>query len=459
MKKKSDIFLEMPCLTDQSRYLRGVDLQKQWFRSADLRYIVQYLQKFIEYNSESFKFLDIQPSIVGYDKNVALCFRSSKYVGAIPLQSPVTGKQIGDFIVTPRFVERDIFEDYVEIIDLLGTDIRPEFIDSLPLASGKRLKPPLYLEAVKFIDTLEKLVLHPWRKFDSIEQISNEPSGQINWTKYINNEYKVENRLKFPTKKNVLNEIHSEYSEIKYVFKICKNEILSANTPLRIKTALYSRLNKLEERLYYHKPKATNKIKIRLSDSVIVKLCKEQANRVLNFNLVDGTAWRIDFSDVFEKFIQYIFKEVAKEIGGRVYSNFKFHYSRALKEYSWYSWQLKHLEPDVIFEREDTLIFIDAKYKSNLYNKYDQSELLKEDHRHDLHQILAYLSFDEAKNKIGFLCYPSEQIELKYTQYENSINNTTNTIFILGVPLNKRSIEEAKKLIIKKLILAPQLSD
>ena len=167
----------------------------------------------------------------------------------------------------------------------------------------------------------------------------------------------------------------------------------------------------------------------------------------MNFNLVDSTAWRVDFSDVFEKFVQYIFKEAAKETGGRVYSNFKFR-SRTSKDYAW---ELKHIEPDAIFQKENLLVFIDAKYKSNLYNKFDQSEILKEEHRRDLHQIMAYSSFSRTDTKYGFLCYPSDQIEIKSIRYRNGINETTMTIIILGVPLRKDSIKETKRLLINEL--------
>jgi len=457
MTKPLDIFCEIPCLTEQTKQLGGFALQKKWFKSADKRIIGQYLQKFIDYNSELFKFLGVQPHIIGSDQNTTLTFRSSGFIGSIPLKASDTGKQIGDFIVMPRFTGRDRFEDYIEILNLLGTEISPEAIDSLPLASGKNFRPPLYLEAVKFIASLEKLIMRPWRKFDNLEKVSNQPIGQINWTKYINNEYKIENRLKFPVRTNILSEFHSEYAEIRYVFDICKSELLSSNTPQRIKNTLRTKLSFLEELLYHHKPKATNNIAIRFSDSPLVKNCKEQANKILNFNLVDSTAWRVDFSDVFEKFIQYIFREAAKEIGGRLYSNFKFQ-SRTSKHYSW---ELKHIEPDAIFQKENVLVFIDAKYKSNLYNKFDQSEILKEDHRHDLHQIMAYSSFSKTDFKFGFLCYPSNQIEIKSIQYKNGINEATNTILILGVPLRKDSINETKRLLTNELnkIVRKQQSD
>jgi hypothetical protein len=447
MIKPLDVFCEISCLTEQSKQLSGIALQKKWFKSADKRIIGQYLQKFIEYNSEQFKFLGVQPFLIGSDQSIAISFRTSGFIGSIPLRASDTGKQIGDFVVMPRFTGKDRFEDYIEILNLLGTEISPEVLDSLPLVSGKNFRPPLYLEVVKFIASLEKLVMKPWRKFDNMEKVSTQPTGQINWTRYIENEYKVENRLKFPTSKNILSEFHSEYSSIRHVFDMCKKEILSSNTPQRIKITLKNKLTFLEEKLYYHKPIQTNKIPIRFSDSPTVKACKEQANRILSFNLVESTAWRVDFSDVFEKFVQHIFREVAKETGGRLYSNFKFQ-SRTSKHYSW---ELKHIEPDAIYQKENFLVFIDAKYKSNLYNKFGQSEILKEDHRHDLHQIMAYSSFSKTDSKFGFLCYPSDQIEVKNIQYKNGINETKITILVLGLPMKKENISGIKRALANEL--------
>ncbi|SHM69626.1 hypothetical protein [Flavobacterium chilense] len=446
MSKLLDVFFEMPCLTEQSKQLSGISLRKKWFKSADKRVIGLSLQKFVEYNLAQFKFLGIQPFVIGIDQNTSLIFRSSGFIGAIPLIAPDTGKQIGDFVVMPRFAGTDRFEDYIEILNLLGTEISPEVIDSLPLASGKNFRPPLYLEAIKFIACLEDLLSKPWCKFDNVEKISNQPNGPINWNKYINNEFKIENRLKFPIRKNILSEFHSEYAEVRYVFDICKGELLSPNTPQRIKNTIRARLNFIEEKLYYHKPKITNNITVKTSDNVIVKSCKEQANRVLSFNITDCTAWRVDFCDVFEKFVQYIFREVAKETGGRLFSNSKFH-SKTSKHYSW---ELKYIEPDAIYQKEDFMVFIDAKYKSNLYNKFSNSETLKDDYRHDLHQIMAYSSFSKTDCKFGFLCYPSDQLEVKTIKYKNTINEVTSMIFVFGIPLQKDCIFEAKRLLIKE---------
>ncbi|MNQ52611.1 hypothetical protein D3C85_666350 [compost metagenome] len=447
MSKPLDVFCEIPCLTEKSIILGGIALQKKWFKSADKRIIGQYLQKFINYNSDSFNFLGVQPFIVGTDQNTSLSFRTSQFIGTIPLRASDTGKQIGDFVVMPRFTGHDRFEDYIEILNLLENEISPQVIDSLPLASGKNFRPPLYLEAAKFIDSLEILIKTPWKKFDNIENISSQPTGQVNWNKYVNKEYKIENRLKFPIRKNILSEFHKEYSEIRYVFDLCKLELLSPNTPQRIRNLVRTRLSIIDEKLYQHKPISTNNIIAKSSDNFNVKNCKERANRILNFNFTDSTAWRVDFSDVFEKFVQYIFKEISKETGAHLFSNYKFHSKTSNR----YSWELNHIEPDSIYQKESYIVYIDAKYKSNLYNKFDKSDNLKEIHRHDLHQIMAYSSFSKTDTKYGFLCYPSDKVEIKKISYKNNINQSTNNIFICGIPLKKGAILDAKKIIMSEL--------
>lgn len=455
MNKSLDVFCEIPCLTEETTPFKGIVLLKKWFPSADKRYLVQHLQKLIDYNSEVFCFLGVTPHVIGSDQRSSIAFRTSQFIGAIPLRSPETGKQIGDFIVTPKYSGRDRYEEYIEILNLLGSEISPETTNSLPLSSGRNFRPPMYLEAIKFILTLEELIKRPWRKFDKIEKNTSEPKGQINWNKYIQTEYKAENKLCFPVSKNILSEFHAEYSQIRYVFDLCKVELLSANTPLKIKLNIKNKLDYLGEKLYEHLPLKTNLLQIRFSDSPAVRYCKIQANRILDFNFTDSTAWRVDFADVFEKFVQSVFKEVAKESGSRLSVNHKLD-GYSLRQYAW---ELSHLEPDAILQKGMATVFIDAKYKSHLYNKYGSSEILKEEHRRDLHQLLAYTSFSKTKTKFGLLCYPSQEIELKEIKYLNSLNQTSSNIKILGLPLNKNSISEAKSLLLNELKLIEELSN
>lgn len=94
--------------------------------------------------------------------------------------------------------------------------------------------------------------------------------------------------------------MHSEYEQLRFVFDLCKDNLLSSNVPQRIRFSFLSRLTFIDDRLYTIKPRITNQLDFRSSDSPIVKACKEQANKILNFHLTDSTAWRVDFSDVLK---------------------------------------------------------------------------------------------------------------------------------------------------------------
>lgn len=204
LNSENNIFCEIPCLTERSSLFQGLDLQKKWFRHADKRRIGDYLLKFVSYNQELLEFLGVTSTIVSFDQNSALSFRTSNYIGTIPLRSPDTGKQIGDFAVTPKFSGNNRYSDYINILNLLKQDIHYEVKGSIPLASNRLFQPPIYYEACKFIDLLDELVKSHWYKFSSIEKSSTTPDGKINWNKYSEKEYKIENRLNFPIIKNIL---------------------------------------------------------------------------------------------------------------------------------------------------------------------------------------------------------------------------------------------------------------
>jgi len=442
------IFAEIACLTELSSPLKGEYLRKNWFKKADKRYLSQYLQKFVEYNRKYFDFLGVSVFIEGVAPNVSLRFRTSEFIGAIPLRSPDTGKQIGDFIVSPRYTSKDRFLDYIKILNLINKSVNAEFKNSIALISGRNFQPPFYYEAVIFIKELTKLVSTKWVKFAQSLEIVNTPTGQVDWKKYILNEYKVENRQKFPIRKNILSEYHKEYGYLKYVFELCKKELLGPKTPEEIKLSIKPKLFFLEEKLQLHKSIFTKNIQIKQSDPILIQNLKKQANKLLQNNFSKSIAWRVDFNDVFEKYVQYLFEQVAKEFGGKFYSNYKIKATSSRK----YDWELKYLEPDGIFKKgEVVIIFVDAKYKSNLLNKYSQSEELKNDFRRDLHQIVGYASFSNQPIKYSILCYPSNITESKKTKFYNPLTNAETIVTLLGVPLDTKKILDVKKLIFEEI--------
>jgi 5-methylcytosine-specific restriction endonuclease McrBC regulatory subunit McrC len=249
--------------------------------------------------------------------------------------------------------------------------------------------------------------------------------------------------------------MHSEYAQLRYAFDLCNKELASAKTPARIKSAFRSRLVNLEKRLYLHKPEPTEEIGLRSSDPPSVAECKTQANRVLRRELADSIAWRVDFNAVFEKFVQHIFKEYARTVGGKLESNPRIRSSSSV----YYGWELRQLEPDAVLRTDNVLAFIDAKYKSHLYNRFEASDSLKEEYRRDLHQVLAYTTFTSTCEKLGIVCYPSTEVLIKTTHFRNPYDDRSNRILIIGIPLKRDIVSEAVMRIGEQLdrLLRPQL--
>ena len=93
-------------------------------------------------------------------------------------------------------------------------------------------------------------------------------------------------------------------------------------------------------------------------------------------------------------------------------------------------------------------IVIDAKYKSHLFNLKSITKELKEEHRKDIHQLLAYTAFTKNKNKVGILCYPYSEEYISELDYVFQFSNTKSKILLLGIPLNKSKLNDLKKFII-----------
>jgi len=448
MNSQENIFLEVPCLTEKSQSISGLFLAKKWFKKADKRYLAEYLQKFIDYNKDSFDFLQVTPKIEGSGTGVSLSFKSDRFIGAIPLRSPDTGKQIGDFVIKPRYTSAtDRFSEYVEVVSLLKAEILPEFKHSIPLLSHNNMKPPLYLEAINFVDLFEKAVKTKWNKFQTIKRIYRYPKYQVDWKEYVEKEFDPAKRLLFPCKDNVLSKFHSEFFELKYVYSIAKKEITSFKTPLSIKYQYRGVLTYLDNALYEFPEKLTNDLQIHPSDPVTIKRVKTQGNKILKRNFEEITSWRIDFSLLFEKYVQFVFNQVSLEIGATQLNNYK------IRRFSHFSppWSLNYLEPDIILMKNNLDIVIDAKYKSHIFNSESASQELKEEHRRDMHQLLAYTTFTKNKNKIGILCYPYSKEYIFKLDYVFQFSNTKSKILLLGIPLKKSKLNDLKKFIINLL--------
>ncbi len=409
------------------------ELAKAW-NLKDKRYGETTLQQFISRNKEALNFLEIN-AVCELDPNRTpqLKLTTSKYVGCIPIISPINGLSIGNIYVGGRFNE-----DISELLSIIGDFIAPKFNEQMEL-NGNYIKAPLFFECQHYIDQYIEAKRYKWRKFDNEERIQHQPSSSTRWDKYIISSANPQKILDYPNKCNILTRIHPEWNELNFVLDLSINEIMSHRTPLRSRQAYLQKIKMLKDSYDKQQLKSVKSIPIHMADPLVIKNLKDTANRVLNNQNSSHYAWRIDFAKFFECYIQYLMTDVARSKGARLSKNPKYHISGNRPD-----WALNFLEPDVIIERNDIQYVIDAKYKAHMYNIRNNGDELKDAFRKDLHQVLAYSAFGKTNRKNVMLIYPSSIFIKRKLVINNSLNSTKCNVYLIGVPMKKTEMESVK---------------
>lgn len=407
------------------------DLMKVW--GTQPRDINASLQKFHVLNSRYLKFLDISSRIIDHNGETKIELTSSKYIGCVPTLSP-RGRFAGNVIVEGRFKE-----DIAELLSMIGESPLLEYDENIKLTCGAVKNPPLYFECLKFIDKYLEAKKYKWRKFESREIVEKVPSASTNWRKYALKSYTPNNRFVYPNQKNILTKDHPEWAELNYVLNLAIEVILSPDTPIRSRLAYIQKIASLQKSYDKNSVRYVKSIQTRMSDPEVIKELKTIGNRILQGESHSNCAWRIDFAEFFERYVQFIMKDISCQKNAKIYCNPKYSI-RGNKP----SWALQYIEPDVVIDKDNAQYIIDAKYKSHMYNLSSASESLKETFRHDFLQVLAYSSFDKKAKKNVLLIYPAGEYKVRSLNVSSSINESSTNAYLVGIPLRKSDFNEVK---------------
>ena len=115
----------------------------------------------------------------------------------------------------------------------------------------------------------------------------------------------------------------------------------------------------------------------------------------------------------FEAWTQSIFRSIAQQTGALVKTGRKRETTHPIQWQPASTGSQRSLIPDIWLEWDGATMIIDAKYKRHweemqFHPWSDVEEQLREDHRHDLLQVLAYANFAQSEKVIVCLVYPCE---------------------------------------------------
>jgi 5-methylcytosine-specific restriction endonuclease McrBC regulatory subunit McrC len=126
---------------------------------------------------------------------------------------------------------------------------------------------------------------------------------------------------------------------------------------------------------------------------------------------LEGIPWTMPMEQFFEAWVETVMRAVSQRTGGLLKVGRRRETVSALAWEPPYVGSQRSLIPDLILEMEEVAVIVDAKYKRHWEELQErgwrgQGDDLREQHRADLLQILAYANLVSTKEVVCCLVYP-----------------------------------------------------
>jgi len=381
------------------------------------RQTARLADQFLERNRSRFRELDLEVEPRYDGVRVELLVRTGIKIGAIPLLSPTTGRSDYGIVVRPRFAWTGIGE----ILGATGWRTIPMPL-SLPLLPRSERKIPPWVLSTIVIARVEALLKGLERRFELIEQERHAPRGTVDWPAYarrqigrarflnvpcrfpdLRDDRELKAAIRFTLEKQIAS-LQGQLGSGLFIFKmveICQRMIESvrdvaprAPTPSTLQGWLSRRL-------------ATETF--RAGIQAIEWTAYERG--LAGLSDLQGLAWAMSMEAFFESWAETILARVSLKIGGALRTQRQ---RQTVSPLNWsppYLGSQKSLVPDIVLERENQTVILDAKYKQHWeemqeHRWLDLEKEIRERHRADLLQVLAYANLSTKRRTTVCLAYP-----------------------------------------------------
>jgi hypothetical protein len=356
-----------------------------------------------------------------YDgQSVSLSFRTTNYIGALPLLSPTSGKPDYGLIIKPRFE----WAGLGPMLSVMGWKIVPTPL-SLPLIPGTERKVPPWVLSSITLHRIQIMLDQMNRTFSYTEADLAAPKGNVNWNLYANRRIPYVKFLDIPCKFPDLKENDELKSGIHYTLRIILSSLQSQRTAGIFVLQLIELCQSLLSRVNNSTPRQPSGLTFQHWNNLPVRTdAFREGLQALEWTIEDrglagianlqGLPWIMPMEVFFEAWVETFALQIIRHIGGQIKTGRR---KETITPISWdppYLGSQKSLLPDVIIERENDIIILDAKYKRHWeelsFNNWNNVEdEIKERHREDLLQILAYSTVSDKTNITSCLIYPCKE--------------------------------------------------
>jgi 5-methylcytosine-specific restriction endonuclease McrBC regulatory subunit McrC len=415
IKPTRDICLE---LLDHTRVTKSAtDLFGNKASSDPAGQAARLADQFINRNAALFQLFQVTVRRDYDGSDLLLHIESGSAVGAVPLMSPLTGRPDFGLIIQPRFPWPGIGPMLAEMGWLISpTPLR------LPLLRRSERRVPPWVLSFMVLARLKALLDRLDRRFELTTELQPAPKGRIDWTQYLTRQLPLGDFLSVPCTYPDLRDDRHLKGAIRFAIE---KQLRSLQTQHE-QGAFIHRLIALADSLL-HKVHAVptrrpgaHELEIWLrrplrADSFIEGLqaidWTVEERGLAGLSDLEGIPWTMPMDQFFEAWVETIVRRVARFTGGTLKAGRR---RETVSPLTWepsYSGSQRSLVPDLILELDGTSVIIDAKYKRHWEELqegrwHDQDAAMREQHRADLLQVLAYANLASSADVVCCLVYP-----------------------------------------------------
>ncbi len=372
---------------------------------------------FIERNQKTLGQFKIDARVDFDGNRVYVVFQSGSTIGAFPLVSPLSGKPDVSLIVRPRFG----WTGLGAALGSSGFKIIPQILPISLLPKTEREIPSWVLSAA-VLPRLRAMIQRLTRKFEIVDDVRTAPSGTVDWATYATQMMPTMQFLRVPCRHPDLVSDRELQAAVHFTLQKQLSSLESQREAgfvvfelMQLCTTLLRAVDGVPPRQpsprhmesWFRTPLAAATFYEGL-DAIKWTTDETGLGGMTDWR---GLPWAMSMEQFYEAWVETIFERFTRRFGGLLKVGRR---RETITPIAWeqaYLGSQKFLLPDLVIEQEDRVIYVDAKYKDHWeelrqHRWMDLEAEIRERHREDLLQVLAYSSLSDKKSTTACLAYP-----------------------------------------------------
>lgn len=334
--------------------------------------------------------------------------RPSRKIGAVPIVAPATRRVVAGILISPRFR----WSALGDVMSAIGFSVAPT-VGGGQLVPGSALDVPPWLIAGPVLRRIEDLMSHGRSIFVERTETRLSARGDVRWGEWARQQVPNGHWTRLPCRYSDLDNDPELMAAVRWTLDRLRHD-LSASAGIGPANTLLAQLERMrlevgEGPLVRPSADIGNELDLRVSDATEAMLWIAEQRGLGGAGGHPGLAWDLTISDLWEEWVRTFARDLAPHCGLIASSD-----GEVRRQLRWEGslTSMSSLAPDVGLFASDRTIWLDAKYKAHLaaigrHQWSGVSEWVREAHRADLHQALAYTSLSDSATVDTILVYPS----------------------------------------------------